>query len=171
MFFFVRTSGALRSMRCATSALVRPAAHLVRESLTQVISPLTNSDSDQTTLRKRTIREVTSHSLGRTERAIFSSKGLVTDMAQEHEYVCNGCGKPTARKMLTVKKVLFTSMGAGSKTTRARVKQWLCPPCVQKDEDWNLPANRQPSERVPTVKFDDEVLDELPLDERIRNGV
>lgn len=71
-------------------------------------------------------------------------------MATDHEYVCNGCGKPTRRSMLTVKKVLFTSMGAGSKTTRSRVKQWLCPDCVKRDEDWNLPPNIQPSERVFT---------------------
>jgi hypothetical protein len=76
-------------------------------------------------------------------------------MAQEHEYVCNGCGKHTARKMLTVKKILFTSMGAGSTTTRSRVQAWLCPPCVQKDPDWNLPANRQPSERVPAQMIEE----------------
>lgn len=69
-------------------------------------------------------------------------------MANEHEYVCNGCGKLTRRSMLTVKKVLFTSMGAGSKTTRARVKAWLCPDCTKRDTDWNLPKHRQPSERV-----------------------
>ena len=69
-------------------------------------------------------------------------------MAAEYEYVCNGCGAPTPRNLLTVKKVIFTSMGAGASTTRARVVAWLCPPCTAKDEEWNLPANRQPSERV-----------------------
>lgn len=69
-------------------------------------------------------------------------------MPVDYEYVCNGCGKPTRRSMLTVKKILFTSMGAGSTTTRARVKQWLCPECTKKDEDWNLPPHLQPSERV-----------------------
>lgn len=70
-------------------------------------------------------------------------------MAQEYDYICNGCGQPTARNMLTVKKILFTSMGEGSTTTRSRVKQWLCPSCVKKDTDWNLPAYQAPSERVP----------------------
>lgn len=69
-------------------------------------------------------------------------------MAVEHEYVCNGCGQPTRRSLLTVKKVLFTSMGAGSTTTRARVMAWLCPTCTKKDEDWNRPPNIQPAERV-----------------------
>lgn len=50
--------------------------------------------------------------------------------------------------MLTVKKILFTSMGSGSKTSRARVKQWLCPPCVRSDPDWNLPPYVQPAERA-----------------------
>lgn len=71
-------------------------------------------------------------------------------MAQEHEYVCNGCGKPTSRDMLTVKKIRFDSMGQGSRNIRSRVKAWLCHSCVQRDPDWKLPPNRQPSERVPT---------------------
>lgn len=74
-------------------------------------------------------------------------------MPTEHEYVCNGCGNPTARDMLTVKKVLFTGMGAGAKTDRARVVAWLCPPCTKRDEDWNRPANTQPAERVPAAKM------------------
>lgn len=69
-------------------------------------------------------------------------------MAHDHEYICNGCGKPTRRSMLTVKKVLFTGMGAGAKTDRARVIAWLCPPCVKDDPIWNQPPNIQPAERV-----------------------
>lgn len=69
-------------------------------------------------------------------------------MAIEHEYICNGCGKPTRRDLLTVKKVLFTGMGAGAKTTRARVVAWLCVDCTKRDEDWNRPANLMPAERV-----------------------
>lgn len=69
-------------------------------------------------------------------------------MAQDHEYLCNGCGKPTRRSLLTVKKVLFTEMGAGAKTDRARVVGWLCPACVKKDPAWNLPPYIQPTQRV-----------------------
>lgn len=69
-------------------------------------------------------------------------------MSVDHEYVCNGCGKPTRRSMLTVKKVLFTEMGQGASTTRARVIAWLCPSCTTTDEDWNRPPHVQPAERV-----------------------
>jgi hypothetical protein len=64
------------------------------------------------------------------------------------EYRCNGCNTPTARNMLTVKKVLFTGMGAGAQTDRARVVAWLCPSCVKRDSDWNRPPYVQPTERV-----------------------
>lgn len=73
-------------------------------------------------------------------------------MAQDHEYVCNGCGKLTARSLLTVKKILFTGMGAGAKTDRARVRAWLCLPCVKEDQDWNLPAHITPAERAALTK-------------------
>lgn len=65
-----------------------------------------------------------------------------------HQYLCNGCGKPTARDMLTVKKTVFSSMGEGASVTRSRVVAWLCVPCVRIDPGWNLPKNRTPAERV-----------------------
>lgn len=68
-------------------------------------------------------------------------------MAAHHPYVCNGCGNPTSRDLLTVKKVLFVEMGAGGRTIRSRVDKWLCPPCVKADPAWNLPAHRMPEER------------------------
>lgn len=73
-------------------------------------------------------------------------------MAVQHEYLCNGCGNPTPRDMLTVKKILFTTMGEGSSTSRSRVESWLCPSCTTKDPGWNLPKNRQPAERVKPVQ-------------------
>lgn len=75
-------------------------------------------------------------------------------MPTEHEYSCNGCGKPTRRTMLTVKKILFTSMGPGAKTSRARVISWLCPDCIKRDEDWNRPAHVQPAERIKPVSVE-----------------
>ena len=50
--------------------------------------------------------------------------------------------------MLTVKKVIFTTMGSAASTTRARVIAWLCPKCVLADDAWNLPPNVQPSQRA-----------------------
>lgn len=52
------------------------------------------------------------------------------------KYICSVCSRETPREMLVVKKVLFTKMGSGAKTLRARVKLWLCPSCTRKDEDW-----------------------------------
>lgn len=69
-------------------------------------------------------------------------------MTNQHEYSCNGCGQPTKRDMLTVKKALFTTMGEGSSTSKSRVVAWLCPTCVKADPDWKLPPNRTPAARV-----------------------
>jgi predicted RNA-binding Zn-ribbon protein involved in translation (DUF1610 family) len=62
----------------------------------------------------------------------------------DHDYKCTNCGADTKRDLLTVKKVLFTEMGAGSKTIRARVVDWLCPPCVKNDPAWRAPAHQLP---------------------------
>lgn len=51
-------------------------------------------------------------------------------------YACTRCGTSTERKKLTVKKALFTTMGEGARTKRARVVDWLCPPCVESDPDY-----------------------------------
>lgn len=72
-------------------------------------------------------------------------------MPKDYEYFCNGCGTPTKRSMLTVKKVLFTGMGSGANTTRARVVSWLCPTCTVRDADWQRPERMKPSERVTEV--------------------
>lgn len=58
-------------------------------------------------------------------------------MANNREYVCTKCGKSEQRSLLTVKKAVFLEMGEGGATVRSRVTDWLCPPCVAKDEDWN----------------------------------
>lgn len=65
-------------------------------------------------------------------------------MAQVREYRCTRCGEvPTKegvepRDLLTVKKILFVEMGAGGRSIRSRVADWLCPSCVVADPDWNL---------------------------------
>jgi hypothetical protein len=58
-------------------------------------------------------------------------------MALEPDYVCSGCEQPTRRDRLTVKKAVFLGMGERASTLRSRVVGWLCPGCVQKDNDWN----------------------------------
>lgn len=54
-----------------------------------------------------------------------------------NNYACSVCGDPTPRKDLSVKKVTFLEMGAGARTIRSRVAEWMCPSCRKKDEDWN----------------------------------
>jgi hypothetical protein len=58
-------------------------------------------------------------------------------MAQQYNYACGRCKKPTPRELLTVKKIEFRGMGVGAKTLRTRVDSWLCPECVVEDPHWN----------------------------------
>lgn len=67
-------------------------------------------------------------------------------MAIIRRYICTRCGtapksdtqpQATARDLLTVKKVLFVEMGAGGRSIKSRVIDWLCPSCVAADSDWN----------------------------------
>lgn len=57
-------------------------------------------------------------------------------MANQPHYACTRCSKPTKREELTVKKALFTEMGMGAGTKRARVTDWLCSTCLDSDPDW-----------------------------------
>lgn len=65
-------------------------------------------------------------------------------MAKSQVYVCTKHGGEVPRELLTVKKILFTEMGAGGRTQRARVVAWLCPECVAVDPDFNLPKFKAP---------------------------
>lgn len=58
-------------------------------------------------------------------------------MANIPEYVCTNCHRPTRREDLTVKKVMFTEMGAGATTIRSRVVGWLCELCRESDNDFH----------------------------------
>jgi len=69
----------------------------------------------------------------------------------EKSYACTRCGTPTARDKLTVKKSVFTTMGTGAKTVRSRVLDWLCPPCLASDQEWNLDAYVAPEDREEQV--------------------
>lgn len=57
-------------------------------------------------------------------------------MANVPEYGCTRCNTPCPRAQLTVKKALFTEMGVGARTIRARVTDWLCPMCLKNDPDF-----------------------------------
>lgn len=57
-------------------------------------------------------------------------------MANNPHYACTRCTAPTKREELTVKKALFTTMGEGPKTKKARVVDWLCGKCLTEDFDY-----------------------------------
>ena len=67
-------------------------------------------------------------------------------------YDCTSCGRTTARDDLTVKRAQFVTMGMGATNLRSRVIAWLCPPCLEKDREWNLPERHKPSK--PDVSLD-----------------
>lgn len=79
-------------------------------------------------------------------------------MPHYSEYKCRGpgsCGRHTERELLTVKKVVFTVMGAGGKVLKSRTVAWLCDECVEKDPEYtsepyaNAPGLKSPAlERV-----------------------
>lgn len=52
-------------------------------------------------------------------------------------YKCSGCNEDCERSLLSVKKVMFTAMGAGAQTLRSRVVGHFCPRCVAQDPDYN----------------------------------
>lgn len=62
----------------------------------------------------------------------------MTDKRISHiKYVCTRCGLVTARDKLTVKRVMFQSMGIKFRTLRSKVVDWLCESCREQDEVWN----------------------------------
>lgn len=66
------------------------------------------------------------------------------------DYICTSCLSPTRRADLTVKKAVFLEMGAGAKTIRSRVIDWLCADCLASDPDYNREANQVPVSRHAT---------------------
>jgi hypothetical protein len=58
-------------------------------------------------------------------------------MANIPNYVCTRCGRSPGRDSLTVKRVMFTTMGEGPRTLRSRVIDWLCDTCLEADADWH----------------------------------
>lgn len=58
-------------------------------------------------------------------------------MPNNPHYACTRCEAPTKREDLTVKKALFTTMGVGAQTKKARVTDWLCQSCLRVDSDYN----------------------------------
>jgi hypothetical protein len=72
------------------------------------------------------------------------------------EYKCSQCGAMTRRDLLVAKKVLFTGMGAGAKTHRARTIAHLCITCTRKDPQYSLPPYTPISKKLAATMEVDE---------------
>lgn len=68
-------------------------------------------------------------------------------MANNTEYKCSNCDKPTKRELLVVKKIHFLGIGVRAKTLKTRTQGWLCPDCLVRDPDWKKEAYDAPGLR------------------------
>ena len=62
----------------------------------------------------------------------------------DFDYRCTECERSTDRKLLTVKKVMFQEMGSNARVLKTRTAAWLCPSCLNKDREWNIPKGDAP---------------------------
>lgn len=66
-------------------------------------------------------------------------------MARQWNYICTRCGlKPDpsdskAKELLVAKTATFKSLGLHGRTIRSRTIAWLCPNCLDKDIQYNMP--------------------------------
>lgn len=68
-------------------------------------------------------------------------------------YKCTGCNQVTLKELLTVKKVVFSPIGAGTKITKSRTIAWLCNECIELDEDWQREAfSGSPGHKSPALE-------------------
>lgn len=56
------------------------------------------------------------------------------------DYRCTICNRETLRDLLVAKKVSFSKLGPGAKLIRSRTVAWVCDECIERDEEYNLPA-------------------------------
>lgn len=52
---------------------------------------------------------------------------------------CTRCGKDELRSNIFVMKVAFHKLGEPSKQKRSRTTEWLCPECLGRSAEWNIP--------------------------------
>lgn len=74
-------------------------------------------------------------------------------MPHYSDYRCTKCNQPTLKALLTVKKVVFSPIGAGTKITKSRTVEWLCNECLELDPDWNREKfNGSPGLKSPALE-------------------
>jgi hypothetical protein len=52
---------------------------------------------------------------------------------------CTRCGNDVRRSEIFVMKVAFHMLGEPSSQKRSRTVDWLCPECLGKSDEWNIP--------------------------------
>lgn len=68
------------------------------------------------------------------------------------DYACTVCGKITPRDELSVKKVVFTTMGSRGNVFRTRAVEWLCDTCLYADAEYNAPSRVSHQERIEVAR-------------------
>lgn len=68
-------------------------------------------------------------------------------MGHQPEYRCSRCRATPGRDNLLAMKVSFVTLGAHGRTVKSRTPYWLCFPCLNKDEFWNLEEYDSPGLR------------------------
>lgn len=64
-------------------------------------------------------------------------------MAFYTNYKCTACGQKCMKDLLVNKTVVFTPLGT-RRILKSRSVMFLCPECLEKDEEYNLPPNSGP---------------------------
>ncbi|AMS03457.1 hypothetical protein SEA_BENCZKOWSKI14_64 [Gordonia phage Benczkowski14] len=68
------------------------------------------------------------------------------------DYACTGCGAIVPRDNLSVKKVVFATMGSRGNVFRTRALEWFCDRCLYNDDDYNAPARVSHQERMEVAR-------------------
>jgi hypothetical protein len=72
--------------------------------------------------------------------------------ATSEDYACTRCGAFTPRDDITVKKVVFTTMGSRGNVFRTRAVDWLCETCLGKDKQYNAPKLVSRADRLNVAR-------------------
>jgi hypothetical protein len=68
------------------------------------------------------------------------------------DYACTGCGAIVPRDHLSVKKVVFATMGSRGNVFRTRALEWLCERCLVADDGYNAPSRVSHQERMEVAR-------------------
>lgn len=75
-------------------------------------------------------------------------------MGHQADYQCTRCGAIVGRNELLAVKVSFVTLGSDGQTVRSRTPDWLCFPCLNGDDVWNLPEYDSPGLRTAEAQLE-----------------